>query len=62
MNAKLITIAAVMIALIVGGGLSVGGQPAPTTGPAGDEYMGGLIWNNWTLTMSGGTGELPPGV
>ena len=23
---------------------------------------GGLVWNNWTLTISGGTGELPSGV
>ena len=27
----------------------------------GDIYRGGWIWNNWTSTLSGGTGELPEG-
>ncbi len=28
----------------------------------GDMYRGGLIWNNWTKTFAGGSGELPSGV
>ncbi|HEB10403.1 MAG TPA: c-type cytochrome [Spirochaetales bacterium] len=28
----------------------------------GDEYNGGLVWNNWTKSIAGGTDELPPGV
>lgn len=29
---------------------------------SGDMYRGGLIWNNWTKTFAGGSGELPQGV
>ena len=29
--------------------------------PIGDEFAGGLVWLNWTLTRAGGSGALPAG-
>ena len=27
----------------------------------GDAYQGGLVWNNWTDELAGGSGKLPAG-
>ena len=51
-----------VVALTVLVGLLFSCLTTPEPGLEGDEYQGGLIWNNFTSTIAGGTSELPPGV
>jgi len=62
LKAKQIVVVAIVIALAALVGLLVSCLTAPTEDIGGDEYKGGLVWNNFTLTISGGIGELPTGV
>ncbi|MEE8591553.1 MAG: hypothetical protein V3T35_09550, partial [Spirochaetia bacterium] len=62
MKAKQIVVVAIVIALAALVGLLVSCLTAPAGDIEGDEYKGGLVWNNFTLTISGGIGELPTGV